>query len=142
MELAAEEMDPQVPVRRNPLESLTDSDEASLLRDSIGGKVVELHPVVVAQPPYEPARRGIEAALVQTDEADDVALRGVGLPVRRQRDHPCRVWAVAGRRQLPAVHQLFQRQLGHPAKALLNRSSKPDPRRVRQAPQIDRVRDN
>jgi hypothetical protein len=33
---------------------------------------------VVAQPPHEPACRGIEAALVQTDKADDVALWGLG----------------------------------------------------------------
>jgi hypothetical protein len=61
VELAAEEMDPEVPVRQDPQESLVDSDEGSRLRDGIGGKVVELHPVVVAQPPHESARRGVEA---------------------------------------------------------------------------------
>jgi hypothetical protein len=33
---------------------------------------------VVAEPLHEPARRGIEVVLVQTDEADDVALWGLG----------------------------------------------------------------
>jgi hypothetical protein len=39
-----------VPDSRDPQESLADGDKARRLRDSIGGKVVELHPVVVAQP--------------------------------------------------------------------------------------------
>jgi hypothetical protein len=42
---------------------------------------------------------------VKADEADNVTWRGVRLPVRRWRNHPRRVWAVAGRRQLPAKHQ-------------------------------------
>jgi hypothetical protein len=35
---------------------------------------------MVAQPPHEPARQGGEATLAQTDEADDVAVRGLGFP--------------------------------------------------------------
>jgi hypothetical protein len=44
---------------------------------------VKLRPVVVAQPPHEVAHRGGEAMLVH--KADDVAVRRVGLPVRRRR---------------------------------------------------------
>jgi hypothetical protein len=50
------------------------------LHDGVGAEVVKLHPVMVAQPPHEPARRGGEAALVQMGEADDIAVRRVGLP--------------------------------------------------------------
>jgi hypothetical protein len=64
---------------------------------------------MVAQSPHEPARWGSEAALVQSDEARDVAMRGVALPVCRRWDHPRRIWTVAGRHQLPAIHQLIQR---------------------------------
>jgi hypothetical protein len=49
---------------------------------------------------------------VQADEAHDSRHRpteggGVRLPVRHRQDHPRRVWVVAGRRQLPAGHQLL-----------------------------------
>jgi hypothetical protein len=40
---------------------------------------VKLHPVVVAQPPRKFAHGDVEAALVQADEADDVAWWGVGV---------------------------------------------------------------
>jgi hypothetical protein len=39
---------------------------------------VQLHAVVVAQGPHEATRRRREAALVEADEADDVAERRVG----------------------------------------------------------------
>jgi hypothetical protein len=51
---------------------------------------VELHPIVVVQAPHEVARRCGEAALVQPDEADNIPVRRVGLPVRRRRDDPRR----------------------------------------------------
>jgi hypothetical protein len=41
---------------------------------------------------------------VQPDEADDIAVWRVGLPVQRRRDHSCRVRPFTGRRQQPAVH--------------------------------------
>jgi hypothetical protein len=106
VELAVEEVDPEVPVRQDPQKSLTDGDEGSCLQDGVRGEVVELHPVMVAQPLHEPAHRGGEAALVQADEADDVAVQGVRLSVRRWRDHPCRVRAITGRQQLPSIHPL------------------------------------
>jgi hypothetical protein len=74
VELAVEEVEPQVPAHRDLQESLAYGNEGSRLQDGIGAEVVELHPIVVAQPPHEPARRRVEAALVQAD----VALRGLG----------------------------------------------------------------
>jgi hypothetical protein len=71
-------MDPQVPDRQDPQESITNGHEGSRLRDSVGGEVVKLHPVVVAQPPHEPAHGGVESTLVHVDEAHDVARWGVG----------------------------------------------------------------
>jgi hypothetical protein len=61
------------------------------LRDFVRREVVQLHTVVVTQPAQEAARRRREAALVEVDEADDVAERWVGLPVRHRRDDPRRV---------------------------------------------------
>jgi hypothetical protein len=72
VELTTEEVDPQVPVHRDAQESLVDDDKGGCLRDGVGGEVVKLHLVVVAQPPHKLARGGVEAALVQADEADDV----------------------------------------------------------------------
>jgi hypothetical protein len=69
-----EEVEPQVPAHQDLQESLAYGNEGSRLQDGIGAEVVELHPIVVAQPPHEPARRRVEAALVQAD----VALRGLG----------------------------------------------------------------
>jgi hypothetical protein len=41
---------------------------------------------------------------VQSDEADDVAERWVGLQGRRRQDHPRWVHPFTGRRQQPTVH--------------------------------------
>jgi hypothetical protein len=84
MKLAAEKVDPEIPVRRDTQKSLAEGSEEGCVRDGIGGKVVKLHPVMVAQPPHEAARRGGEAALVQPDEVDDIAVGSVGLPIRCQ----------------------------------------------------------
>jgi hypothetical protein len=58
-----EEVDPQVPMHRDPQESLADGDEGGHLRNGVRGEVVKLHPVMVAQPPHEPARGTVEATL-------------------------------------------------------------------------------
>jgi hypothetical protein len=55
---------------------------------ALGGRVVNLHPVMVAQPPHELAHGSVEAMLMQPHEADDAALRRVGLPVQQRCDHP------------------------------------------------------
>jgi hypothetical protein len=88
VQLRAEQVDPQVPVHGDPHEPLADADEGGRLRNYVGGKVVMLHPVVVAQPAHKAARRHGEAVLVMPDEADDVAVWRVGLPIRRWWNDP------------------------------------------------------
>jgi hypothetical protein len=112
VQLRAEQMDPEVPVHGDPQEPLADADEGGRLRNRVGGEVVKLHPVVVAQPAHEAARQRGEA-LVVPDEADDVAVRRVGLSIYRRwneprRGRPLHVW-----RQLTAVHELVQGELRH-----------------------------
>jgi hypothetical protein len=48
MQLRAEQEDLEIPVHWDPQEPLADADEGGRLRYGIGGKIVELHPVVVA----------------------------------------------------------------------------------------------
>jgi hypothetical protein len=76
------------------------------LRDCVWGEVVQLHAVVVAQPAHEAAHRRREATLGVADEADDVAERRVGLPIRRRRDDPRRGLPVNIQRELPTVLEL------------------------------------
>jgi hypothetical protein len=90
VQLRTEEVDPEIPVRWDPQESLAQADEGGCLRDRVRREVVQLHTVVVAQPAHEAARRRREAMLVVADKADDVAERRVGPPVRRRRDDPRR----------------------------------------------------
>jgi hypothetical protein len=113
VQLRAEEMDPEIPVRWDPQEPLADADEGSRLRDCVRGEVVQLHAIVVAQPAHEAARQRREATLMVADEADDVAVRRVGLPIRRRRDDPCRGLPIHIRRQLAAVLELVQCELRH-----------------------------
>jgi hypothetical protein len=51
---------------------------------------VKFHPIVVAQPLNKVACWCGEASLVKPDEANNVAKRQVGLPVRRRRNDPRR----------------------------------------------------
>jgi hypothetical protein len=71
---------------------------------------VQLYAILVAHPAQETARRHREAALVEADEANDVAERRVGLPVRRRRVDPRRGLPVLVRRQLAGIYQLTQGQ--------------------------------
>jgi hypothetical protein len=113
VQLRVEEVDPEIPVHRDPQEPLAHADEGGRLQDCVRGEVVQLHAVVVAQPAHEAARRRHEATLVVADEADDVVVQRVGLPIRRQRDDPRRGLPVHIRRQLAAVLELVQRELRH-----------------------------
>jgi hypothetical protein len=70
---------------------------------------VKLYTVVVAQSPHEAARRRSEAALVEADEADDVAERWVGNSVSLRRQDLLRWLPLHIRRQLAAGHQQIQR---------------------------------
>ena len=77
--------DPQIP--------LADGNKDSRLSDGVGIKIVELHAVVVRERPHEPVRRDTEAALVEGDEAHDVAVAGpqLRLTVRSNSLRPTRV---------------------------------------------------
>jgi hypothetical protein len=90
VQLRAEEVDPEIPIYWDPKEPVADADEGSHLRDRVRGDVVQLHAVVVAQPAHEAACRCHEATLVVADEADDIAVRRVGLPICCWEDDPGR----------------------------------------------------
>jgi hypothetical protein len=74
MQLRVEEVDPEIPVYRDPQEAFADTDERGCLQDCVRREVVQLHAVVVAQGLHEATRWRREAALVEADEADDVAV--------------------------------------------------------------------
>jgi hypothetical protein len=59
---------------------------------------------VVAKQPHGAARRQEEASLVKPDEADDITIQRVGLPVRRRQNDLRRGCPLHVRRQLPAIH--------------------------------------
>jgi hypothetical protein len=113
VQLRAEEVNPEIPVRWDPQESLADTDEGGRLRDRIRREVVQLHPIVVTQSAHEAARRRREAVLVVADEADDVAVRWVGLPIHHQWDYPRRGLPVHIRCKLVVVHKLVQGKPHH-----------------------------
>jgi hypothetical protein len=110
MQFRAEEVDPEVPIHRDPEEAFADADKRGRLRDRVRREVVQLQAVVVAQTPHEAARRRLEAALVEAEEADDVAVRGVGNSAPLRRHDPLRGLLFHIRRQLAAGHQQVQRQ--------------------------------
>jgi hypothetical protein len=90
VQLRTKQVNPEIPVYRDPQETLVDADEGGCLRNSVGDEVVQLHPVVVAQSTHKAARRHGEAALVMPDETDDAAVRRVGLPIRHRWNDPRR----------------------------------------------------
>ena len=53
---------------------LADGDKDGRLHDGVGVEVVELHTVVVREPPHEPVRRQAETALVKGHKAHNVAI--------------------------------------------------------------------
>jgi hypothetical protein len=59
------------------------------------------------------ARRRRESTLVVADEADNVPIRRVGLPIHRWQDYPFRGLPVHVRRQLAAILELVQRERRH-----------------------------
>jgi hypothetical protein len=82
-------MGPQIPVRVNPQKTLANRREDGHLRNGIGVKVVQLHPVVVHKRPHEAARWHSKPPLMEGDKADHVPQRWsrVGLA----RSHPLRL---------------------------------------------------
>ena len=70
----SDEVPPQVKVRTNPQESLTQGDEHRNVLDFVGIKVLQLHLVVMQQPPKELMGGGGESPLVEVSEGHDVAI--------------------------------------------------------------------
>jgi hypothetical protein len=110
MQFRAEEVNPEIPIYRDPKEAFANADERGRLRDRVRREVVQLHAVVVAQTPHEAARRRREAALVEADEADDVAVWWVGNSVPLRRHDPLHGLPLHIRRQLATGHQQTQGQ--------------------------------
>jgi len=71
-------MPPQVKVGINPQEPLAQGDERHNVLDPIGGKVLQLHLVVIQQPPKEWVSRYGESPLMEVTE-------GHNIPFGRQR---------------------------------------------------------
>ena len=83
-------MGPQIPVGGNPQVSFTNRREDGGLRDGVGTKVVQLHPVDVQNRPHKTARRHSEPPLVEGNEAHHIPRRrGRGGSARR--GHPLRL---------------------------------------------------
>ena len=68
-----EEVPPQVEVGTNPQEPLTQGDKCCNVLDPVGSKVLQLHIVVMQQPPKELVGRGGESPLVEVSEGHNVA---------------------------------------------------------------------
>ena len=68
-----EDMPPQIEVGINPQEPLTQGDERRNVLDPIGSKVLQLHLVVIQQPPKELVGGGGEFSLVKASEGHNVA---------------------------------------------------------------------
>ena len=82
VELTAEQVQQQLPVRLHPQVALANGDEDRRLRDRVGGEVVQLHLVVLAERTDESPGGDAEHPLVQPCQADDVAARGLRLHLR------------------------------------------------------------
>jgi hypothetical protein len=82
-------MGPQILVRVNPQNTLANHREDGRLRNGIGVKVVQLHPVEVQKRPHEAAHWLSKPPLMEGDKADHVPRRRswVGLA----RSHPLRL---------------------------------------------------
>ena len=65
-------MPPQVEVRINPQEPLAQGDECRHVLDPVGGKVLQLHLVVIQQPPKELGSRYGESPLMEVSEGHDI----------------------------------------------------------------------
>jgi hypothetical protein len=110
MQLGAEEMDPEIPIHKDPQEALADADERGRLRNCVQREVMKLHAVVLAEGPHEAARRLREAALVKAYEADNVAVQRIGHSLPLRRHDPLSRPPILVCRQLAAGHQLTQGQ--------------------------------
>ena len=106
-----EEMEPQIPMGSNPQIPLADGNKDSRLSDGVGIKIVELHAVVVRERPQEPVRRDAEAALVEGDEAYDVAVARPRLRLAVQ-SNPFWPGGVSHRAEEPTVDKRLEHLFG------------------------------
>jgi len=72
-EIDGKEIPPQVKVRIDPQEPLTQGDKRRNVLDPIGSKVLQLHIVIIQQPPKELVGGGGESPLVEVSEGHNVA---------------------------------------------------------------------
>ena len=105
-------MDPKILMGLDAEVPLANGDVDRRLRDGVGAEVVQLHSIVLAQSPHEPADGDAEASLVEANEADDVALRGLWLGLVWVRGNPRRRPRVGVPRQQPVGDQLRQNRHG------------------------------
>jgi hypothetical protein len=100
-------------MRRGCPRTLADAYEGRRLRNGVGGEVVQLHAVVVAQTPHELTGGGVESPLMKVNEAHHVPLRGLRLLMMRRENDPCRPARVGVGHQLPAVDEPLEGVRGH-----------------------------
>jgi len=81
--------------------------------DGIWQKMLELHPIVVAERPHKTTRRGAQAVAVELGEGDHIALGGPWFPVIRCRRHPLRPRRGNAGTQEPLPLELQQPALRH-----------------------------
>ena len=89
-QLAPEEVKPQLLVWHHPHVSFTCRVEDRRGGNHVGGKMLELDPVVVEMRPHEAARGRTEPVVVELVERNHIALGRTWLPVFRQRRNPLR----------------------------------------------------
>jgi hypothetical protein len=77
-------------VRHHPQVALTHRSNDHCSGDGVGGEVLELDAIVMAQHPHEVTQRGTEAVTVELGKGDDIALQRVSLLVIRRRCDPLR----------------------------------------------------
>ena len=73
VKIDGEEIPPQVEVGTNPQEPLTQGDKHRNVLDPIRSKVLQLHLLVIQQPPKKLVGRGGETPLVKASEGHHVA---------------------------------------------------------------------
>jgi hypothetical protein len=73
--LREEEMGPQIPVGANPPKSYANRREEGCLRDGVGAKIVQLHPIEMQDCPHETTRRHSKSPLVERDETQHIPWR-------------------------------------------------------------------
>ena len=82
------EVEPQVPMRHHPQVALTHGSKDRHGGDGIGGEVLELDAVVMAERPQEAAWWGSKTVAVKLGEEDDIPLWRVWLLVVCRRSDP------------------------------------------------------